>query len=117
MKDRQIEELRASRKRLVQAAAADRCSIERELHDGVQQRLSALAVELQQARRLVDVHPAAAGALIDEMAGEVAEALDALRPWRTESILPYSKRAGSALHCAPRRRCSACRRAWRCRRE
>ena len=79
MKDRQIEELRASRKRLVLAAAADRGRIERELHDGPQQRLVALAVELQQARRLVDVHPAAAGALIDEIAGEVAETLDELR--------------------------------------
>ena len=78
-KDRQIEELRASRKRLVLAAAADRGRIERELHDGPQQRLVALAVELQQARRLVDVHPAAAGVLIDEIAGEVQEALDALR--------------------------------------
>ena len=79
MKDRQIEELRASRKRLVLAAAADRGRIERELHDGPQQRLVALAVELQQARRLVDVHPAAAGALIDEMAGQLQEAVDALR--------------------------------------
>ena len=79
MKDRQIEELRASRKRLVLAAAADRGRIERELHDGAQQRLVALAVELQEARRLVDVHPVAAGALIDEIAGEVDEALDALR--------------------------------------
>ena len=42
---------------------ADRGRIERELHDGAQQRLVALAVELQQARRLVNVHPAAAGAL------------------------------------------------------
>jgi CheY-like chemotaxis protein len=79
VKDPQIEELRASRKRLVLAAAADRGRIERELHDGPQQRLVALAVELQQARRLVDVHPAAVGALIDEIAGEVREALDALR--------------------------------------
>jgi signal transduction histidine kinase len=79
VKDRHIEELRASRKRLVLAAAADRGSIERELHDGLQQRLAALAVELQQARRLVDVDPAAAGALIDEIAGEVEETLDALR--------------------------------------
>ena len=79
MKDRQIEELRASRKRLVLAAAADRGRIERELHDGAQQRLVALAVELQEARRLVNVHPAAAGALIDEIAGEVDDALDALR--------------------------------------
>jgi signal transduction histidine kinase len=79
VKGRQIEELRASQKRLVLAAAADRGRIERELHDGPQQRLVALAVELQQARRLVDVHPAAAGALIDEMAGQLQEALDALR--------------------------------------
>jgi signal transduction histidine kinase len=77
--DRQIEELRASRKRLVLAAAADRGRIERELHDGPQQRLVALAVELQRARRLVNVRPAAAGALIDEIAGEVQEALDVLR--------------------------------------
>ena len=75
----EIEELHASRKRLVLAAAADRGRIERELHDGLQQRLAALAVELQQARRLVDLQPAAAGALIDEMAGELAEAIEALR--------------------------------------
>jgi CheY-like chemotaxis protein len=75
----QIEELRSSRKRLVLAAAADRRRIEREVHDGPQQRLAALAVELQQARGVVDVHPATAGALIGEIAGEVAEALDELR--------------------------------------
>jgi signal transduction histidine kinase len=79
VKDGQIEELRASRRRLVIAAAADRGRIERELHDGTQQRLVALAVELQQARRLLDIDPAAAGALIDEMAGELQEAVDALR--------------------------------------
>ncbi len=79
MKDRQIEDLRASRKRLVLAAAADRGRIERELHDGPQQRLVALAVELQQARRLVNVDPAEAGALIDEMADQLQEDLDSLR--------------------------------------
>jgi signal transduction histidine kinase len=77
--DRQIEVLRASRKRLVLAAAADRGRIERELHDGPLQRLVALAVELQQARRLVTADPAAAGALIGEIGIEVQEALDALR--------------------------------------
>jgi signal transduction histidine kinase len=77
--DRQIEVLRASRKRLVLAAAEDRGRIERELHDGPLQRLVALAVELQQARRLVTADPPAAGALIGEIAIEVQEALDALR--------------------------------------
>lgn len=57
MTDRQIEVLRASRKRLVLAAAEDRGRIERELHDGPLQRLAALAVELQQARRLVTADP------------------------------------------------------------
>ena len=91
--DRQIEELRASRKRLVLAAAADRHSIERELHDGLQQRLAALAVELQQARRLVDVDREAAHALLDGMAGEVADALDALRTL-AHRIHPPLLRAG-----------------------
>jgi signal transduction histidine kinase len=75
----EIQELRASRRRLALAAAAERRRIERELHDGLQQRLVALAVELQQARRLLDVHPAEAGVLIDEMSGELHEAVDALR--------------------------------------
>jgi CheY-like chemotaxis protein len=77
--DPQIEELRASRKRLVLAAAADRGRIERELHDGPQQRLVALAVELQHGRKLVAADPAAAGVLVDEIADEVREALEALR--------------------------------------
>lgn len=77
--DDDVPNVRASRKRLVLAAAADRGRIERELHDGLQQRLVALAVELQQARRLLDVHPAAAGVLIDEMSDQLGEALDALR--------------------------------------
>ena len=47
----EVEELRASRKRLVLAADADRRSIERDLHDGVQQHLVALAVNLQLAAR------------------------------------------------------------------
>jgi CheY-like chemotaxis protein len=75
----ELTELNASRKRLLLAAAADRGSIERELHDGPQQRLAALAVELQQARRLVDVQPAASGALIDEITRGLAEALAELR--------------------------------------
>jgi CheY-like chemotaxis protein len=75
----ELADLHASRKRLVLAAAADRGSIERELHDAPQQRLVALAVELQQARRLVDGNDATVGALFDEMSGHLAEALEALR--------------------------------------
>jgi two-component system, cell cycle response regulator DivK len=77
--DRQTEALLSTRRRLVLAAAADRGRIERELHDGVQQRLAALAGELQQARRLVERDPGAAAPLIDDMAREVAAALGAAR--------------------------------------
>ena len=61
------------------AADADRRGIERELHDGPQQQLVALAVNLQHARRLVDADPAAAGALLEEMRRDVQEALDEAR--------------------------------------
>ena len=71
--------MRTSRKRLVLAADADRCRIERELHDGPQQHLVALAVNLQLARGLVDADPAAARVLLDEMGRDVREALDETR--------------------------------------
>ena len=53
----EVAELRASRERLVLAADADRRGIERDLHDGLQQHLVALAVNLQLARRLADTDP------------------------------------------------------------
>jgi signal transduction histidine kinase len=46
----QLEEVRASRSRIVDAADAERRRIERDLHDGAQQRLVALAMRLDQAR-------------------------------------------------------------------
>jgi signal transduction histidine kinase len=72
----EVEELRASRERLVLAADADRRSFERHLHDGIQQRLVGLAVKLQLVRRRVDCDPAAAGKLLAEMEHEVRDALD-----------------------------------------
>jgi signal transduction histidine kinase len=75
----EAEELRASRTRLVLAADADRRTIERELHDGAQQDLVGLAVNLQHARRLIATDPAAAVALVDEMRRNAHEALDRSR--------------------------------------
>jgi signal transduction histidine kinase len=72
----EVAELRASRERLVLAADADRRRIERNLHDGPQQHLVALAVNLQLARRLADTDPAAAKALLTEMGRDVRQALD-----------------------------------------
>jgi signal transduction histidine kinase len=99
---RDVEELRASRTRLVLAADADRRRIERKLHDGAQQDLVGLAVKLQQARGLVDSDPAAAGALVDEMRGEVQEALDRLRSLAQHIHPPQLEAAGlpAALRAA-----------------
>ena len=72
----EVTELRRSRKRLVEAADADRRAIERALHDGVQQHLVALAVDLRRLAGLVDDHPVAAKALLDELAANVRQALD-----------------------------------------
>jgi signal transduction histidine kinase len=72
----EVQELHASRKRLVLAADADRRSIERDLHNGVQQHLVALAVNVQLAGRLADADPAAAKTLLHQMEADVQEALD-----------------------------------------
>ena len=73
----EVEELRASRKRLVLAADADRRRIESDLHNGVHQHLVALAVNVQLARRLTDAEPAAAKTLLEEMGRDVQQALEA----------------------------------------
>ncbi len=72
----EVAELRRSRKRLAEAAHDDRRAIERALHDGVQQQMVAFAVQLRRLAGLVDGDPAAAKALLDEMATNVREALD-----------------------------------------
>jgi signal transduction histidine kinase len=72
----EVAELRRSRRRLAEAAHADRRAIERALHDGVQQHLVALAGDLRRLAGLVDGDPAATKALLDEMAANVREALD-----------------------------------------
>jgi signal transduction histidine kinase len=72
----EVAELRLSRNRLVVAADADRQAIERALHDGVQQHLVALAVDLQRLAGLVDSDPAATKALLGEIDANVREALD-----------------------------------------
>jgi signal transduction histidine kinase len=72
----EVAELRASRERLVVGEDADRRSLERDLHDGPQQHLIALAVNLQLVRQLADSDLTAAKALLDEMGRDVQQALD-----------------------------------------
>ena len=70
-----LAELRSARRRLVLAADADRQWIERELHDGVHQRLVALAVKLQLASRQLETHPGDAKPLLEELGRDVQVAL------------------------------------------
>jgi signal transduction histidine kinase len=74
--DASIEErLRDSRARLLAASDDERRRIERELHDGVQQQLVALSVNLQLARQLVASDTAAALEVLEEIRRDVHDAL------------------------------------------
>lgn len=74
-----IEELRASRARIVDAADAERRRLERDLHDGAQQRLVALALDLRLASASVESDPAGARAMLEAAIAELAEATAELR--------------------------------------
>jgi signal transduction histidine kinase len=71
----EVAELRRSRRRLSDAASSDRKALERSLHDGVQQHLVALAVDLQRLAGLVNDQPAATNQLIAEMSANLREAM------------------------------------------
>jgi PAS domain S-box-containing protein len=73
------EELRASRVRIVQAADAARRKIERDLHDGAQQRLVTLAIEVRLARSRAEKEPASAAPFLEHLGEELAEASAELR--------------------------------------
>jgi signal transduction histidine kinase len=74
-----VEELRRSRERLIEVGLAERRALERNLHDGAQQRLVALALSLRLARGMVDEDPGGAGEMLDEAQLELAEATAELR--------------------------------------
>ena len=73
-----IEELRSSRARLVVAGDAERRRLERDLHDGAQSRLVALAVKLRLARMRAQAQPEVSK-LLDESTAELQASLDELR--------------------------------------
>src|SRR5438270_331088 len=76
---RQAEELRASRARIVAAADAARRQIERNLHDGAQQHLVALAVNVRLARQLAESDPEMAKEMLDQLGTDLQDAVQQLR--------------------------------------
>jgi signal transduction histidine kinase len=73
------EELQGSRARIVEAGDTARRRLERDLHDGAQQRLVALALALRLAETRIPTDPQAAGELVAAAREELAESLAELR--------------------------------------
>jgi len=117
----EIEQLRASRRRLVRAADVDRRRIERELHGGVQQHLVAVAMRLQLLESALGSDPAAVKALLEEIGRDVQDAVDeaarlaqrihvpfpdlglaaALRAAATSAGVPASVDVSAGSSCSP----------------
>jgi signal transduction histidine kinase len=74
-----LEELRASRQRIVTAQDQERRRLERNIHDGAQQQLVALAVKVRLARSLTGKDPLKAEAMLAGVESELAAALGDLR--------------------------------------
>jgi signal transduction histidine kinase len=106
---RQAEELRASRARVVAAADAARRQIERNLHDGAQQHLVALAVNIRLVSQLAAADPAAAKEMLDQLGRDVQNAVEELRslahgiypPLLVDRGLPEALRAAAGRAALP----------------
>jgi len=73
------EQLAASRARIVEAGDAERRRLERNLHDGAQQRLVSVALDLRVVEALLEKDPAAARTLLSASRDQLAQGLEELR--------------------------------------
>ncbi|HEX4867526.1 MAG TPA: histidine kinase [Acidimicrobiales bacterium] len=97
------EDLQASRARIVATGDAERRKIERNLHDGAQQHLVALAVNLRLTKDILADDPAAAAEMLDALADAVKDTIQELRdlahgiypPLLMDSGLPEALRAAA----------------------
>jgi signal transduction histidine kinase len=102
----QADELQASRGRLVAAADAERRRIERDLHDGAQQHLVAMAIKAKLIEQLSGSDPVRAMQLTHQLQKDASAALDELRSL-AHGIYPPLLSSGGLSEALP----SACRRA------
>jgi signal transduction histidine kinase len=77
--ERAQSELRASRARIVRAADEMRLRLERNLHDGAQQRLVSVSLALRLVEQMIESDPSTAHVVLHEASNELAEALQELR--------------------------------------
>jgi signal transduction histidine kinase len=102
---RQAAELQASRGRLVAAADEERRRIERNLHDGAQQHLVALAVKARLIEQLAERDPERAKSLMNQLQDDVKSAIEELRALAHGIYPPLLSSAGlgEAMTAACRR--------------
>ena len=100
-----VEELRGSRRRLVAAQDHERRKLERNIHDGAQQQLVALAVKARLARQSVARDPAKTEEMLAQIEAETQTALDDLRDLARGIYPPLlaDKGLGSALDAQARK--------------
>jgi signal transduction histidine kinase len=91
-----LSELRASRLRILSAADRERRRIERDLHDGAQQRLVALGIQLELAAELVEADPGRVAARLRELAHDVDEAVEEVRALARGLVPPMLVERGLA---------------------
>ena len=98
-----LEELKGSRARVIEAGQKERQRLERNLHDGAQQRLVALSLELSLLEKQLADDPEAA-ARLDRASREIAASLDELRESRAGCIPQCSADTGSRWRSSRSRR-------------
>jgi signal transduction histidine kinase len=98
-------ELQASRARIVEAGDAQRRRIERDLHDGAQQQLVALAIKAKLAAAALERDPTRTRQLLDELHDDVQRAIDEVRALAHGIYPPLLSQEGlgRALEAACRR--------------
>jgi signal transduction histidine kinase len=104
-----LHELHASRARIATSRERERRRIERDLHDGAQQRLVALRIELELAEELVRCDPQRGAERLRRLERELDDALDELRalahgvypPLLADCGLPEALRAAAARCAIP----------------
>jgi signal transduction histidine kinase len=74
-----VDELRESRARIVEAGDAERRRLERNLHDGAQQRLVAMSLQLRLVEAKLRTDPEGAAPIVAQVREELTEALEELR--------------------------------------
>jgi signal transduction histidine kinase len=96
----QAADLRSSRQRIVAAQDEERRRLERNIHDGAQQHLVALAVKLRLAKTALQKDPEHGLRMLEEIRGEVDAALDTLRSLALGIYPPLLEEQGIAAALA-----------------